>query len=156
MNPTRIAAAEYAASKDTTDPIVRSILYHNGNYTSDMLADQLFVLAEIKSRNRSRLSSASANLRSLLSPELQRAMDLAQEKGASTWLTVLPVEEFGFSLHKGAFRDALALRYGWSLHNTPSTCSCGTTYSVEHALSCAKGGYPLSVITRSGTSLPTS
>ena len=142
VNPTRIAAAEYAASKDTTDPIVRSILYHNGNYTSEMLADQLSVLAEIKSRNRSRLSSAAANLRSLLSPEFQRAMDLAQEKGASTWLTVLPVEEFGFSLHKGAFRDALALRYGWSLHNTPSTCSCGTTYSVEHALSCAKGGYP--------------
>ena len=142
VNPTRIAAAEYAASKDTTDPIVRSILYHNGNYTSEMLADQLSVLAEIKSRNRSRLSSAAANLRSLLSPKFQRAMDLAQEKGASTWLTVLPVEEFGFSLHKGAFRDALALRYGWSLHNTPSTCSCGTTYSVEHALSCAKGGYP--------------
>ena len=142
VNPTRIAAAEYAASKDTTDPIVRSILYHNGNYTSEMLADQLSVLAEIKSRNRSRLSSAAANLRSLLSPEFQRAMDLAQEIGASTWLTVLPVEEFGFSLHKGAFRDALALRYGWSLHNTPSTCSCGTTYSVEHALSCAKGGYP--------------
>ena len=69
-------------------------------------------------------------------------MDLAQEKGASTWLTVLAVEEFGFSLHKGAFRDALALRYGWALQNTPSTCSCGTTYSVEHALSCAKGGYP--------------
>ena len=142
VNPTRIAAAEYAASKDTTDPIVRSILYHNGNYTSEMLADQLSVLAEIKSRNRSRLSSAAANLRSLLSPKFQRAMDLAQEKGASTWLTVLPVEEFGFSLHKGAFRDALALRYGWSLHNTPSTCSCGTTYSFEHALSCAKGGYP--------------
>ena len=49
VNPTRIAAAEYAASKDTTDPIVRSILYHNGNYTSEMLADQLSVLAEIKS-----------------------------------------------------------------------------------------------------------
>jgi len=34
------------------------------------------------------------------------------EKGASNWLTVL-IEEFGFTLHKGAFRDALALRYGW-------------------------------------------
>lgn len=37
----------------------------------------------------------------------------AVEKGASTWLTSLPLEEFGFSLHKGAFRDALALCYGW-------------------------------------------
>ena len=55
--------------------------------------------------------------------------------------TVLPVEEFGFFLHKGAFRDALALRYGWPLYNTPSTCSYGSHFTVEHALSCPKGGY---------------
>ena len=40
-------------------------------------------------------------------------MDLAQEKGASSWLTTLPLKEFNFALHKGAFRDAVALRYGW-------------------------------------------
>ena len=33
------------------------------------------------------------------------------EKGASLWLSVLPLDEFGFSLHKGEFRDALCLRY---------------------------------------------
>ena len=33
-------------------------------------------------------------------------MALAQEKGASSWLTTIPLEEFGFTLHKGAFRDA--------------------------------------------------
>ena len=38
-------------------------------------------------------------------------MDLSQEKGASSWLTALPVEDFGFVLHKGAFCDALALWY---------------------------------------------
>ena len=69
-------------------------------------------------------------------------MTLSQEKGASNWLTVLPVEEFGFALHKGAFRDALALRYGWQPNSIPTTCSCGTNFSVEHALSCAKGGFP--------------
>ncbi|XP_064395274.1 uncharacterized protein LOC135342473, partial [Halichondria panicea] len=58
------------------------------------------------------------------------------------YLTVLPVEEFGLALHKGAFRDALALRYGWQPNGTPITCACGTNFSVEHALSCAKGGYP--------------
>ena len=29
-----------------------------------------------------------------------------------------------------------------TLHNTPSTCSCGSHFTVEHALSCPKGGYP--------------
>ena len=85
--------------------------------------------------------SASA-LWGTVSTSLQRAMDLAQEKGASSWLTSLPLEEFGFSLHKGAFRDAIALRYGWQPSNLPSTCACGSCFSVEHALSCPKGGFP--------------
>ena len=70
------------------------------------------------------------------------AMDLASEKGASSWLTTLPIEEFGFTLHKGAFRDALALRYGWMPSRAPSHCACGTSFSVDHALSCSKGGFP--------------
>ena len=70
-------------------------------------------------------------------------MDLAQVKGASSWLTSLPIEEFGFTLHKGAFHDALALRYNWSPQQVPSTCGCGTKFSVEHAVSCPKGGFPL-------------
>ena len=69
-------------------------------------------------------------------------MDLSQEKGASSWLTALPVEEFGFVLHKGAFRDALALRYGWQPLRSPTHCACGSNFSVDHALSCAKGGFP--------------
>ena len=44
-----------------------------------------------------------------------RSYSPAQEKGASSWLTALPLEEYGFSLHKSAFRDAVALRYNWSL-----------------------------------------
>ena len=70
-------------------------------------------------------------------------MDLAQEKGASSWLTSLPLEEFRFTLRKGAFRDAIALRYGWLPSLIPSTCACGSNFSVEHVLSCPKGGFPI-------------
>jgi len=70
-------------------------------------------------------------------------MDLASEKGASSWLTSLPIEEYGFCLHKGAFRDALALRYGWSPQQTPMYCVCGASFTVEHALSCPRGGFPI-------------
>ena len=69
-------------------------------------------------------------------------MDLAQEKGASNWLTTLPIDENGFTLHKGAFRDAIALRYGWLPSDIPSTCTCGKSFTVEHALSCPLGGFP--------------
>ena len=39
--------------------------------------------------------------------------------------------------------ENIALRYGWQPALTPSTCACGTSFSVEHALSCPKGGFPI-------------
>ena len=33
------------------------------------------------------------------------------EKGSSSWLTVLPLKEHGFHFHMGEFRDAISLRY---------------------------------------------
>ena len=141
LNPTKLDNEAYAASKEVTRPIVNSILSKDGSYSYEALSDQLSVAAETRKKNCSHQSSTTGQLKANFNTDLQRAMDLAQEKGASNWLTVLPVEEFGFSLHKGAFRDALALRYGWPLQNVPITCSCGKNFTVEHALSCAKGGY---------------
>ena len=119
QNPTRTADYEYSASKEVSTPIVNSIISHKGSYTYEALTDQLSAVTEIKKRKRSNLTSVAGQVKSSHPRDLQRAMDLSQERGASNWLTVLPVEEFGFSLHKGAFRDALALRYDWPLHNTP-------------------------------------
>ena len=96
----------------------------------------------IKERRRSRLKDKAIHLRDSLLLSLQLAMDLAREKGASTWLTVLPIEEHGFTLHKQAFRDAICLRYGWTPAHIPTNCPCGQAFSVHHALSCPKGGYP--------------
>ena len=45
-------------------------------------------------------------------------------------------------LHKGDFRDALSLRYGITPSNTSSTCQCGTSFSVDHAMVCPFGGFP--------------
>jgi len=43
---------------------------------------------------------------------LQWTMDLAAVRGPSSWLTTLALNEHGCALHKSAFQDALALRYG--------------------------------------------
>ena len=75
--------------------------------------------------------------------DMRRSVELASEKGSSTCLTAMPLKEHGFSLHKlRAFHDALALRYGWTPDRLPSKCDCGVSFSVAHALSCAKGGFP--------------
>ena len=52
------------------------------------------------------------------------------------------MKEHGFCLHKSVFRDALALCYGWLPHVTPADCSCSKPFSIEHSLSCSKGGFP--------------
>ena len=96
----------------------------------------------MRQENHVRTSTEAEELRDLLPDALKRAVDLAKEKGSSTWLTALPLVEHGFALHKRAFHDALALRYGWTPSEMPSTCTCGSKFTVEHALSCAKGGFP--------------
>jgi len=88
------------------------------------------------------LSTLSMELYSKLTVTLQRVVTLAQEKGASSRLTAIPVQEHGSYLNKTAFWDAFALRYGWMLSHTPSYCACGTSISVDHALPCLKGGFP--------------
>ena len=65
---------------------------------------------------------------------------LGRDNGASSWLSARPIEEHGFALHKGAFRDAVALRYGWEPANLPSHCACGVSFDSCHALTCSKGG----------------
>ena len=96
----------------------------------------------IRSLNRLTQSQQAQEVYDCLSGKLQRCVDLAKEKGSSSWLSVLPFEEHGFHLHKGEFRDALCLRYGWALENTPQTCSCGSQFTVDHAMICHMGGFP--------------
>ena len=67
---------------------------------------------------------------------------LAKESGSSSWLTVLSILEHGFHLHKGDFQDALSLCYGITPSNTSSTCQCGTSFSVDHAMICHFGRFP--------------
>ena len=46
-------------------------------------------------------------------------------------------------MNKGGFRDALSLRYGWQLKNTPHYCRCGKSLSTDHAMTCPLGGLPI-------------
>ena len=54
----------------------------------------------------------------------------------------MPLREHGLDLHKGSFKDALCIRYGWRPPLLPSVCVCGSTFTVDNSLSCPYGGYP--------------
>ena len=76
-----------------------------------------------------------------LRPDTKKAVEDARLPGASSWLSVLPLTEYGFSLNKGEFRDAILLRYGKDLRGLPTQCPCGQKFDLNHALNCKKGGF---------------
>ena len=78
-----------------------------------------------------------------LPDDTKRMVNQAAEKGASNWLAVLPVDEHGFYLHKTAFRDAICLRFGWKPGRLPEKCVCGSSFTVEHALTYNCEGLPI-------------
>ena len=66
-------------------------------------------------------------------------MNHARDKGGSSRLTSLPLQEEEMALSKQDFRGSL--RFNLPLESLPSSCTCGSAFSVNHALSCKKGGF---------------
>ena len=54
---------------------------------------------------------------------------------------MLPVTEHSFELSKQQFWDSFRLRYGWEIANLPTFCPCGSKFSIQHSMGCAKGGF---------------
>ena len=140
-NPSKTAAFEYSASQRVTKPLCQLILQQDPTYSFKTCEAQSQAKFEVHEERRKKQSADASALRSSL-PPLKFAMSLTQEKGASNWLTALPIEEHGFTLHKGAYRDALALRYGWQPNAIHYHCTCDESFSIPHVFSCARGVYP--------------
>ena len=132
----------YVASREITAPLSMLIIQQSNHFPNIISSQQDKIKQEIKRKERQQQANRAKSVKEGLSPQLQCAMDLNQEKGASHWLNVLPLSSEGFALHKSAFRDALCLRYGWHLKHLPTHCRCGKDFSVEHAFTCSYGGYP--------------
>ena len=82
----------------------------------------------------------SEQVRESLPSKTERAVELATEKGASNWLTVIPIKEMNFNLNKREFRDAIKLRYDWEIADLLAMCTCGDLFTVDHAMVCRHGG----------------
>ncbi len=80
-------------------------------------------------------------MRSILPTDCKRLFNLANEGSLCLVIRSIP-KEYSFDLHKGAFRDAICLRYGWRPSDLPSSCVCGNPTTIDHCLSCPCGGFP--------------
>ena len=88
----------------------------------------------ISSNRATLLEGATTNFKTQLSWLLKKELQIC--------IIVLPLQEHNFSLHKTAFHDAVAFRYGWDPARLSQRCVCGTKFTVEHSFTCPKGGFP--------------
>ena len=139
-NPVDLAS-QYDASRRVTESLQTNIKLQTmalGSATSLVRTAK----AEVRITARNAVKAQALLLRSSVPEAKQRVIDLAAEKGSSSWLTCRPLKRHGFALSKAEFRDGVHLRYNWQPQRMPSGCVCGSQFTVAHALSCPTGGYP--------------
>ena len=140
-DPSATSSDSFQSSERITAPLVALIISQDINESVD--SDTTSTIKKEVKRNHQRQNEQAQIVYDQLTLELKRcAADLSKEKGSSSWLSVLPLEEHGFYLHKGEFRDALCLRYGCKPNSTSQTCNCGAHFTVNHAMICHMGGFP--------------
>ena len=128
VNPCKVSQSNFHDSEQLTSPLVALIIAQCINQTADRHQMHQLKLA-IRKTNHDHQAQVADTLYGQLSPSFQCCVDLAKESGSSSWLTVLPIQEHGFHLHKGDFWNALSLRYGLSPLNTSKSCHCGASFS---------------------------
>ena len=137
INPCEIADHEFSNSVKLTSTLTNAIIEQK----TDPIQPDDEARREITKENKLFHESRQKNVEESLSETQLRMHMINQQKGASSWLTVLPTIEHGFHLSKRIFWDSIRLRYGWPLSNLPSSCACGKPYNITHALSCHLGGF---------------
>ena len=141
--PTELAQQEFCNSVTVTKPLVQSMLGESDMNNVEIKSDQDQARKSVHLKNKQTNDRTAEETVRVLPETTQRAVSLAQEQGAASWLNTLPIEEHGFALHKGAFQDALALRFGWRPVGMATMYVCGKSNDVQHALSCKTGGLPI-------------
>ena len=80
---------------------------------------------------RNELQEFANSVYDQLPRDLLPSVELACEKGASNWLSCLPLKFYEFALHKSVFRDAVMLCYHWTPPACPTSCACGHDFTVN-------------------------
>ena len=135
-----LCKVEYESSLESTESLRPKIIAQDPFFVHDKKSEKQ-VNSRIQSNKNARNKQILDELRSRMSLEQVRANDICQMKGASAWLTALPLKEEGYVLSKREFFDAVSLRYRWDIKRLPINCVCSKPFTADHAMSCKNGGY---------------
>ena len=140
-NPVKTADREYAMSSGVTEELTRLICQQVTDMTQLDKNKMKERKEELKKEKEAEIRNEYEQVYQIVDDKTKKLLLCAQEKGASSWLSSLPIKKLGYSLNKREFRDAIHLRYGWLIPDIPEFCSCGSENSMNHILTCKKGGY---------------
>ena len=145
FNPVDVCKLEYGRSISMTKPLVDLINLQNIKLNelqaTAMKTSMVHAKKSMATKKLEYYQSSLASIKENCSERMVKILDGLSVKGVSSWLTTLPLDEFGFTPNKQEFCDAILLRYEFPLKNLPKVCACSSPNSVDHALSCPKGGY---------------
>ena len=141
VNPATIADSEYRFSTTINRELVNAILENRDDEFIPDSQSTLKAKKDCKAEKTKMDEDRKFQLLSTSSTSLRRQIALLSEKGASAWLSTLPLKNCGFVLSKQQFHDGLRLRYNIPLDGVSIDCACGKPNSIDHALICKLGGY---------------
>ena len=141
-DPTLTAELEYSNSVKSTQALAEAIFNQQEQYLEDQMT-QSNIMKSIKSIKEQFYCTEHSRVVEAFPPQMKRHIELISEKGASSWLTSLPLQEYGFVLNRQEFHDAISLRYNLTLStlNRSGICACGEPNTINHCLTCKLGGY---------------
>ena len=139
FDPARCATEQFETSRQITAALADS-LKSNSNLDVD---DYLKQGKETRTARRAlRTGTHKGLMEELLAGSDETAKRRLQRSSQTgSWLTVAPNRLNGTLLSADEFRDSLRIRYGLEPLHLQSECDgCYKRFSVEHAMSCKKGG----------------
>jgi len=123
-------------------PLVRLISRQEAELDPVSLGDEIKgIRRQMDSESEKRHKARLDELNAVAPASMQLCLKVANEKGASSWVTAAPSFDHKTALHKGEFTDAVYMRYGWTIPDLPTVCACGENFSMQHSLDCLLGGY---------------
>ena len=137
-DPGEGATRLYTASREATEPLVASLIGNSPLHHPHHIA-KVRAAGRAAREEREEKEAAFMDTLGRQSPRVKKRMGRMAETGA--WLTLMPSRFDGTQLTAEEFRDNVALRYGLRPKDLPDRCDgCGEHLSIEHGLSCKKGG----------------
>ena len=116
FNPTERTTISFEHSTQLCQPLISLILRQADSFDPlELREEQKLIRVQQDAALDFKYEHEISTLSSKSSKPLQRAIAVARQKGASSWLTAIPSIEHETTLHKGDFLDAIYIRYGWDI-----------------------------------------